>query len=103
MLTAIRRPFEVESATRPRSVRDYGITRNARSNGSVSEMLQLVNLIARYVADRRDRVLSQRGQGMVEYGLILVLVSIAVVVALTALSGQLNTIFDTIQNDLSSA
>ncbi len=40
---------------------------------------------------------------MVEYGLILVLVSIAVVVALTALSGQLNTIFDTIQNDLSSA
>ena len=66
-------------------------------------MLQLVNHIAWQVADRRSRVRSQRGQGMVEYGLILVLVSIAVVVALTALSGQLNTVFNTIKNSLSTS
>ncbi len=66
-------------------------------------MLQIVNRIAWQVADRQSRVRSQRGQGLVEYGLILVLVSIAVVVALTALSGQLNTIFNTIKNDLSTS
>ena len=66
-------------------------------------MLQLMNRMACCVADRRNRVLSQRGQGLVEYGLILVLVSIAVVVALTALSGQLNTLFNTIKNDLSTS
>ncbi len=66
-------------------------------------MLQLVNHIAWQVADRRSRPRSQRGQGMVEYGLILVLVSIAVVVALTALSGQLNTVFNTIKNSLSTS
>ncbi len=66
-------------------------------------MLQLVNRMAWYAAHRRNRACNQRGQGMVEYGLILILVSVAVVVALAALSGQLNTIFDTIANDLSSA
>ncbi len=66
-------------------------------------MLQLMNLVAWPVADRLSRVRSQRGQGLVEYGLILVLVSIAVVVALTALSGQLNTLFNTIKNDLSTS
>ncbi len=66
-------------------------------------MFQLMNRIACHVADRRSRARSQRGQGMVEYGLILVLVSIAVVVALTALGGQLNTIFNTIKDDLSTA
>ncbi len=65
-------------------------------------MLDLVNRIAWHLVDRRSRVLSQRGQGLVEYGLILVLVSIAVVVALTALSGQLNTVFDTIKNNLTT-
>ncbi len=66
-------------------------------------MLQLVNLAVWPVANRLSRVRSQRGQGLVEYGLILVLVSIAVVVALTALSGQLNTLFNTIKNDLTTS
>jgi pilus assembly protein Flp/PilA len=42
----------------------------------------------------------QRGQGMVEYGLILLLVAIAVVVALTSLGGQLKPVFNTIKNGL---
>lgn len=63
-------------------------------------MIELVNRIWWYIVERQEQVEGQRGQGLVEYGLILVLVSIVVVVALTALSGQLNVIFDTIKNNL---
>jgi len=65
-------------------------------------MLELMNRIACSVAERQRHGDGQRGQGL-EYGLILVLVSIVVVVALTALSGQLNTVFDTIKNNLTAA
>lgn len=41
---------------------------------------------------RRD----EEGQGLVEYGLILVLVSVAVIAMLIALGGGLNTVFSTI-------
>jgi pilus assembly protein Flp/PilA len=66
-------------------------------------MFELINRIGSTIAERRDQADGQRGQGLVEYGLILVLVSIVVVVALTALSGQLNTVFDTIKNSLTPA
>jgi pilus assembly protein Flp/PilA len=66
-------------------------------------MFELMNRIASSVAERQSQADRQRGQGLVEYGLILVLVSIVVVVALTALSGQLNTVFDTIKNNLTAA
>ena len=49
---------------------------------------------------RRQRERRQRGQGMVEYGLILVLVSIAVIGALLALNTQLKTVFNNIVNGL---
>ncbi|TMC02978.1 MAG: Flp family type IVb pilin [Chloroflexi bacterium] len=62
-----------------------------------------MNRIACSVAERQRHGDGQRGQGLVEYGLILVLVSIVVVVALTALSGQLNTVFDAIKNNLTAA
>ena len=42
----------------------------------------------------------EEGQGLVEYGLIIVLVSIVVVAALTALGGQLNNVFNTITSNL---
>ena len=47
-----------------------------------------------------ERLRSQKGQGMVEYGLILVLVSIAVIGTLLALSGQLKTTFNSIVTGL---
>ena len=43
---------------------------------------------------------TQRGQGMVEYGLILVLVAVAVIGTLLALSGQLGTVYNNITNGL---
>jgi Flp pilus assembly pilin Flp len=39
----------------------------------------------------------QRGQGMSEYALILVLVAIAVIVALTAVGTQISAVFDRIR------
>jgi pilus assembly protein Flp/PilA len=45
----------------------------------------------------------QEGQGMVEYALIIVLVAIGVIIAITALRTQLQTVFNTIVNNLSTA
>ncbi len=50
----------------------------------------------------RRLVREEEGQGMVEYGLILAFISIAVILALTAMSGSLETIFDKIKTALAS-
>jgi pilus assembly protein Flp/PilA len=42
----------------------------------------------------------ESGQGMVEYGLIIALVAVVLIVALTALNGGLQHIFTTITNTL---
>ena len=42
----------------------------------------------------------QEGQGMAEYGLIIALVAIVVIVALTALGTQLQTIFTKISSSV---
>mgnify|MGYP000203425383 CR=1 FL=1 len=42
----------------------------------------------------------ERGQGMVEYGLIIALVAIAVIGVVTAMGGQLQSIFQTIVDTL---
>ncbi len=43
---------------------------------------------------------SEEGQGMAEYGLIIALVALAVVVALTALGGNLTSLFTRISGAL---
>jgi pilus assembly protein Flp/PilA len=63
-------------------------------------MLELYTRLVLQVADLKDRLRSQRGQGMVEYGLILVLVSIAVIASLLLLSNQLKTVFNSIVGGL---
>ena len=45
----------------------------------------------------------EEGQGLVEYALIIVLVAIVVIVALTALGGQVNSVFESITNTLSGS
>ncbi len=45
----------------------------------------------------------ESGQGLVEYALIIALVAIAVIVALTTLSGRINSLFDRIGNELDDA
>jgi pilus assembly protein Flp/PilA len=49
----------------------------------------------------RGRMREQKGQGLVEYALIIVLVAIAVVVAITALGAQITKVFETVTTKLS--
>jgi pilus assembly protein Flp/PilA len=44
----------------------------------------------------------QRGQGMVEYALIIALIAIALVVALTAFGGGLQKFYNTITNTVNA-
>lgn len=46
---------------------------------------------------------NEEGQTLVEYGLIIALVSIALIVALNALTGALNGVFSTISTTLGNA
>jgi len=58
-----------------------------------------VNELARFArcrASRRD----EKGQGMVEYALILVLIAIVVIVVLTVVGQQVNNVFSNISNGL---
>jgi pilus assembly protein Flp/PilA len=52
------------------------------------------------VARRRDD--DERGQGMVEYALILVLIAIVVIVILQVVGQQVNNVFSNVSNGLSS-
>jgi len=55
-------------------------------------MLRFTNLLTKLI--RRD----ERGQGMVEYSLILALVSVAAIGTLTALGGNVNSVFTSSSN-----
>lgn len=46
---------------------------------------------------------NQSGQGMVEYALVLILVSLVVVAALLALGGQISNIFTNVVDKLKTA
>jgi pilus assembly protein Flp/PilA len=48
------------------------------------------------LATLRGTFASQRGQGMVEYALILVLVSIVVIVILLTMGNQINNVFSNV-------
>lgn len=50
----------------------------------------------------RLRTLRQRGQSMVEYALILVMVSVVVIAVLTALGAQIKTVFSHVIQALGS-
>ena len=58
--------------------------------------------IALKLTELGGRLQRQRGQGMVEYGLIIALVAVVLVAALTALNGGLQNTFNTITNVLNS-
>jgi len=55
-----------------------------------------------FVLDRFGVEREEEGQGLVEYALIIVLISIAAIVAMQALSVGINGVFDTINATLSA-
>jgi pilus assembly protein Flp/PilA len=48
----------------------------------------------------KQLVTEEEGQGMVEYGLILALVAVVVIVALQAIGSETNEVFKAIENKL---
>lgn len=54
----------------------------------------ITNLVARLQVERED------GQAMVEYGLILALVSVAAILALTAVGNDVTAVFNSIDGSL---
>lgn len=46
---------------------------------------------------------SKKGQGMVEYGLIISLIAVAVIVVLTTMGGKLSTLFTSVSNKITPA
>ena len=62
-------------------------------------MYQLMALYASLQARLADR---EEGQGMVEYGLIIAAVAIAVIIAIFALGPKIASMFDTAGSSLSS-
>jgi pilus assembly protein Flp/PilA len=54
----------------------------------------IMNLVARLQVERED------GQAMVEYGLILALVSVAAILALTAVGNDVTAVFNSIDGSL---
>ena len=65
-------------------------------------MLHLYMRTAWQVAELKDRLRQRRGQGMVEYALIIALVAIVLVATLTAFNGGLRRLYDSITNTLSA-
>jgi len=59
-------------------------------------MMYLFNVLTQMIK-------SKKGQGMVEYGLIIGLIAIVVIVALRALGQDLGGIFQTISNEVGTA
>ena len=50
-------------------------------------------------SERRD---DERGQGLVEYGLILVLIAIVVIVVVGVVGHQVNNVFSNVSNGLNA-
>jgi len=62
--------------------------------------LTVIQGVAKLLDTIKKLVLEEEGQGMVEYGLILALVSVVVIVILTAIGGRLTGVFETVRDAL---
>ncbi len=63
----------------------------------------LNNLFAYLTVAYLDIKEREEGQGLVEYALILVLISIATIIVMGALGGQIGTVFDNVRQALGGA
>lgn len=61
-------------------------------------MTQIRNLVE-YLQARLD-ITSERGATAVEYGLLVGLIALAIIVAVGALGGTLDTVFSDVDNDI---
>ncbi len=62
----------------------------------------MLDLIKARLAEKLASRDEERGQGMVEYALILVLIAVVVIVVLTIVGGQVKNVFSNISNGLNT-
>lgn len=62
----------------------------------------MVSMLA-FVAGVKDKMESEKGATAVEYGLMVALIAVAIIATVTALGGQLNTLFGEIVTGLGGA
>ena len=60
----------------------------------------LLSLQVRFVLFCTSRVRDERGQGLIEYALILALIAIVAIVALKLLGGKVTSVISTVANSL---
>ena len=72
------------------------------SHGTRGVLNQGIAQPKKYMEERKMKNFwrNEEGQGMVEYGLIIALVAVVVIVGLTALGGKANTLFSGISDKL---
>ena len=64
-------------------------------------MLAMLSMVRFYLQTRLFK--DEKGQGMVEYGLIIALVAVGAIAALTALRGGLGNILEQVTEELNNA
>jgi len=57
-------------------------------------------MLTKFFVQMQNKMQEEEGQGLVEYALIIVLVSIAVIIALTALGTSVSSVFNVIVTKL---
>ena len=65
----------------------------------VPTLVALVRSLSRHASSRRD---DERGQGLVEYGLVLILIAIFVIVVVGVVGHQANNVFSNVSNGLNA-
>lgn len=66
-------------------------------------MLQIINFLNALYAKFTLTMKDKKGQGLVEYALILVLIAIVVIAALTGLGNKTSSTFSTVDSHLSGS
>ena len=63
-------------------------------------MIKLFATLETLALVARDRIREEKGATAVEYGLLVGLIAVVIIVAITALGGQLSTLFQSIATKL---
>ena len=63
-------------------------------------MLSLIATLQTLGFAAKDRLRGEKGATAVEYGIMVALIAVAIIIAVTALGGQLTTLFETVTGKL---
>jgi pilus assembly protein Flp/PilA len=90
-------------AHRLRLLKPFGRARRDRSSNNIARPPTRWRLGMKLYTFVRDFVRNEEGQDLIEYALLVALISLVCVAALTTAGSQVNTIFTNIKNRLTTA